>query len=181
MQEADDQEIVTNVLAGDTAAFGVLVERYLKPLYNLGFRMIGDHDEAEEVVQTALVKAFEGLRGYNPKYKFFSWLYRITVNECLTNLKQHARTVRIEEYHAIDYAGQEQEVARKEDQEDIMAALQELKVEHRVVIILKHLQELTYQEIGIVLGVPPKTVKSRLFAARIALRERLTKRGTHGE
>jgi len=176
MTGPEDTELVQRTLSGDRDAFGVLVERYQKPLFNLAYGILDDADEAEEVAQAAFVKAFENLVSYDRQRKFFSWLYRIALNEALTAAGRRRRFSRIEEDVADDGGGAPSE-DRAEQEGLLRAAVNELKPDHRVVIVMKHLQGLSYTEIGQILNTPEKTVKSRLFSARLALRRVLEKKG----
>src|SRR5947209_9564479 len=82
-QDADDTAFVKRCLGGDTAAFGPIVERYQRVLFTVAMRMLGDYDEASDAAQNAFVKAYRKLHAYDPTQRFFSWIYRILVNECL--------------------------------------------------------------------------------------------------
>ena len=83
MSEAEDRELVEKCCDGDRAAFTELVDRYQKTVFNTALRIVGDPEEAEDVAQSAFLKAYEKLDSYKPQYRFFSWIYRITVNESL--------------------------------------------------------------------------------------------------
>jgi RNA polymerase sigma-70 factor (ECF subfamily) len=91
LNEPDDPVIVDRCLSGDTDAFELLVDRYHRVLFSVALRMLGDRDEAADATQTAFVKAYERLTGYRPEYRFFSWIYRILLNECL-NLRRDRHT-----------------------------------------------------------------------------------------
>ena len=82
-QDATDAALVERVLAGDTEAFAPLVDRYQRVLFTVALRMLGNRADAADVTQTAFVRAFEKLGSYDPRYRFFSWIYRIALNECL--------------------------------------------------------------------------------------------------
>ena len=176
MTEPDDTECVRRTLAGDREAFGSLVDRYQKPLFNLAYGILEDPDEAEEAAQAAFVKAFENLASFDPARRFFSWLYRIALNEALNAAGRKRRFSRIEgDVPDEDRAGPAEEQLDQDEQ--LRAAIRVLKEEHRVVVVLKHLQGLSYAEISQILGTPEKTIKSRLFSARLALRKILEHRG----
>jgi RNA polymerase sigma-70 factor (ECF subfamily) len=176
MTGPDDTELVRRTLAGDREAFGALVERYQKPLFNLAYGILEDADDAEEVAQEAFVKAYESLASFDLQRKFFSWLYRIALNEALTATNRKRRFSRIEGDVADD-GGMSPSDEQTERESLLRSAVNELKEDHRVVVILKHLQGLSYVEISQILNTPEKTVKSRLFSARLALRRVLEKKG----
>jgi RNA polymerase sigma-70 factor (ECF subfamily) len=170
---ADDVELVQRCRTGDRAAFDVLVLRYQSPVYNAALRMLGNREDAKDVAQNAFLKAFEHLEDFDPQYRFFSWLYRIALNEALTAMgrrKQHGAITGLE----IDGApGPEATVAGGQTAVAINGALLQLVSEQRQVVILRHVLDLSYEEMAEVLQVPDKTVKSRLHSARQKLRELL--------
>lgn len=177
MKEAADLELVTRTLSGDRNAFGELVERYQRPVYTLALRMTGDRDEAEEVAQSAFVKAYEKLASFDHGYKFFSWLYRITHNEAVNALGRRERQDVLDE----DTEMVELPAVRSDLHDIINCCLLELTVDHRAVIVLKHFEGLSYDEVARTLGIPEKKVKSRLFSARMALRDIMTRKGIRSD
>ena len=158
--------MVTETLNGDREAFGRLVERYERRIFNLAFRICGDYEDAMDVTQTVFVKAFDRLGTFDPSRKFFSWLYRMGVNESLNQIKRQSRIVHIEFDPPSHTPGPEQQIIREESNGLMQTALRRLGEDQRVVIILRHFVDLTYRQIGEVLGIPEKTVKSRLYSAR---------------
>ena len=88
MDDGDDAELVNRCLSGDQLAFEPLVTRYQKVLFNVALRMVGNYEDARDIAQTAFVKAFEKLDTYDPRYRFFSWIYRIMMNESLNYLQR---------------------------------------------------------------------------------------------
>lgn len=177
MTDSDDILLVKECLEGNPKAFESLVDRYQKPVFNAALRILNGRDDAEEITQTSFVKAFENLSTFDPKYKFFSWLYRIAVNESLNFLSQRRHLDRL----TVDIVSQEKtpEEAYDEDQMslNIQDALMRLKLEYRIVTILKHFHDLSYKDISYILDLPEKTVRSRLFTARERLRTSLLKKG----
>lgn len=169
-QEINDREIIRQCRRGDVESFGKIVEKYQKMIYNIILRMVHDSADADDITQAAFVKAYEKLDQYKTEYPFFSWIHRIAVNEALNFIKQQKRIVGIEDTHETDENNPEEEYARNELQERVDRALEELTPEYRIIIVLRHFGELSYREISEILGVPEKTVKSRLFTARQELR-----------
>jgi len=163
---------VTRCLAGDVEAFGGLVERYQRVLYNLSLRMLGNTEDARDATQTAFLKVWENLARFNPRYRFFSWIYRITVNECLNQIDRRRRLEPLDPDlpSKNDTASG---VRARETSERIQAALLCLTPEHRQVVILRHFLEMPYGEMARTLMIPEKTVKSRLYEARQRLCELL--------
>jgi RNA polymerase sigma-70 factor (ECF subfamily) len=177
MKDMDDVTLVKMTLRGEMGAFEELVNRYQKVLYNTVLRIVQNADEAEDVTQSGFVKAFEHLGKYKPQHKFFSWLYRIVVNESLNVLRRRREMQGIDSSltAAVKNPAESYEESEREDYID--RALQMLTPENRAVVVLRHFQDLTYREISQILDIPEKTVKSRLFTARQLLKDRLLKLG----
>ncbi len=179
MPERDDALLVQRCLQGEDAAFGILVQRYQTAVFNVALRMLKDRYEAEEVAQQVFIKAYEKLATFDERFKFFSWIYRMAVNTALNSAKRSRRFIALE-------AGQEaaspgltphENYEEAETGENVQRALMSMKPDYRAVIILKHFEGLSYQEIGETLELPEKTVKSRLFTARQMLKDALLKQG----
>ena len=177
MIEEADSLLVRQCLRGDTRAFGAIVEKYEKTMFNVVIRMVNNYEDAQDIAQSAFVKAYEKLRTFDSKYKFFSWLYRIVVNESLNFLDQKRNFEKLDESLISKEKTPEEAYDRVEAGERIRDALLDLKLEYRTVLVLKHFQNLSYQEISYIVDVPQKTVKARLFTARQLLREILLKKG----
>lgn len=174
---SDDEELaaIARCLTGESRAFAVLVDAYQRVLFNVALRMVNDRDDAEDVVQASFMKAYEKLHTYDRRRKFFSWIYRITVNECLDLLARRKRR----EPEGEDEPGRRPDEAleQREVEAVIGAALLDLSIDYREVIILRHFVHLSHREMSRLLGIPEKTVKSRLHTARRLLGEQLAKRG----
>ena len=167
--DEQDRALVRGVLEGRQESAGGLIDRYQKPLYNVAFRMLHDVQDAEDVTQTVFLNALLKLKTYDPKYRFFSWVYRMAVNESLNLLKRRKQTVTLEDAPGLPVRGSAaDQVAEVQDR--VGKALQELSPDDRAVVVLRHFVSFTYEEIADVLEVPVKTVKSRLFTARDRLR-----------
>jgi len=170
--EQDDAALVQQTLGGDQAAFEGLVQRYQKVLYTVALRMLGNPDDAKDATQTAFVRAYERLGTFDEQYKFFSWIYRILMNECLNVLR--GRHPEDELSPALAIAGGQYEAAMSsERREQIQAALLQLTPDHRAVIVLRYLLEYTPGEIADLLDLPRGTVNSRLRRGLDKLKERL--------
>ena len=167
--DAQDRTLVRRYLAGQRDAASDLVDRYQKRLFNVALRMLGNVQDAEDVTQTVFLNAFLKLRTYDPSYRFFSWIYRMAVNESLNTLKRRKHTVMLEDEPGIPAPGDEPDRAT-EVQDRVGKALMGLKPDDRAVVVLKHFVFFSYEEIADVLEIPVKTVKSRLFTARERLR-----------
>lgn len=155
----------------------ILVREYQRPVYNTAFRMLGNADEAADVTQTTFLKALEGIEKFDTKFRFFSWIYRIALNESIDHLK---RSKRFEPYADSPSAERDQppdQLARLQAADQLQLALMELKEELRSVLVLRYFTDCSYEQIGEILDLPSKTVKSRLFAARQKLKSALQQHG----
>jgi len=170
----DEPLLIRRCLDGDASAFEPLVERYHRPLFRVAARMLGDREEARDVTQTAFLKAYVALPSCDSERRFFSWIYRIVVNECLNALRSRrpGQPLPADEGH-LPQAAVADPVEAAERHARIRGALLRLTTEQRDVIVMRHFAELSYGQIAADLGVPEKTVKSRLFTARQRLCELL--------
>lgn len=179
MSATDDNRLIEATLRGEVEAFGTLVERYQRPLYNAALRITGNREDALEATQTAFVAVFDKLHTFDPTHRFFSWIFRAVVNEALDIARRSSRFIADEEAAAAQLAAGNPETEYSASQEGIRVrrALERLAVDHRVVLVLRHFQDLSYAEMAELIGIPEKTVKSRLFSARRELRELLERDG----
>ncbi len=176
MIDMNDTDAVRQTLRGDTKAFEAIVGRYYKTIYNVTLRMGVDCDDAYDITQTVFVKVYENLKSFNAKYKFFSWLYRIALNETLNFLDRQKEDKKVEIDTLTDSETPENAYQHVEASEMVQEAVWSLQLDYRVVIVLRHFHNLSYNEIGFILDLPEKTVKSRLFTAREQLRDILVRK-----
>lgn len=168
----EDAALVRRSLAGESEAFGLLVTRYQKVLFTVALRMLGDTEDARDATQDAFVKAYQRLTTFDASYRFFSWMYRILVNECLNVIR--SRRPQEPLLPEIAGGGSPFETTLAEQRRvQIEAALQQLTPEYRAVIVLRHFVGQSYSEIADALAIPERTVKSRLYAGRQRLGEQL--------
>lgn len=179
MNRPDDKKLMERCLKGDRQAFEELLTRYEKPVYNAAYRMLHNAEDARDVTQNVFLRVFENLDKYDPSFRPFSWIYRIALNESINWLKKSSRLEALDKETADQGDGPEQEAGMQQLGEGMEAALMSIKSEYRAVIILKHVMGCSYIEIGEVLDIPEKTVKSRLYTARQMLQQRLTTQGLH--
>lgn len=167
--DEQDRALVKEYLGGQRDAASGLVDRYQNRLYNLALRLLANGQDAEDVIQTVFFNAFVKLHTFDPRYRFFSWIYRMTVNESLNMLKRRKRTVALEDVPEMA-APATRSSGANEARDRVDKALLRLKPDDRAVVVLKHLKSCSYEEIADVLDIPVRTVKSRLFTARERLR-----------
>ena len=172
----DDVVWVARCLKGEPAAFETLVRRYQGILYNVAYRLTANREDARDIAQNTFIKAFERLETYDPTRKFFSWIYRIAVNESLNYRRQHQATEPLDP--SLQAARAVDPVERAETADRVQTALMALTPEYREVIIMRYFIDLSYEEISEAIGIPEKTVKSRLFSARERLGRLLDPGGT---
>ncbi len=172
----EDLKLIQRFLSGDRRAFEPLVDRYQKTVFNVALRMVNNTDDAADITQNVFIKASEKLGSFNPKYKFFSWIYRIAVNESLNFVEASKKNERLS--HELVADGKSPEDVLQDDHiaQSVEEGLTKLTDENRIVIILRHFQDLSYDEIGFILDLPVRTVKSRLFSARQSLKKILSNR-----
>jgi RNA polymerase sigma factor (sigma-70 family) len=174
----EDDKLVSRAVKGDQDAYGALMAKYQKPLYFHVIRMVKDHEQVEDLVQEAFMKAFDNLDSYNTNYAFSTWLYRITTNHTIDYLRKKKlqtfsinEPVKTKDGH-VDFqiedetAETDRNIIRKQRQDIIHEAIQNLPEKYRVVIEMRHLEELSYEEIATELDLPLGTVKAHIFRAR---------------
>lgn len=177
MVESDELLLIRECLMGHPESFEALVDKYQKPIFNVALRMLNNHEDARDVTQSVFVKAFEKLDTYSPKYKFFSWIYRMVINDSINFINKRKRLDELDPKMIAPEKGPEQEYHEIELSERIQDALMQLQIDYRAVIVLRHFEDLSYREIAFVLDLPEKTVKSRLFTSRQMLKDILLTKG----
>ena len=177
MNEEDDPALVLRCREGDRDAFERLVMRYQKPVFNVALRMLRNRQDALDVAQTTFLKAFEHLADYDPAFRFYSWLYRIAINESLNALALRRPRGELDADTADERPGPDRNAEGDQALQAIEDALMVLSTELRTVTVLRHITQLSYLEIAEALGLAEKTVKSRLHSARERLRDHLRRGG----
>jgi RNA polymerase sigma-70 factor, ECF subfamily len=171
-EDPDDLDLVRQSLEGQTEAFGMLVTRYQKVMYTVALRMLGNPEDARDATQDAFVKAYQHLATFDSRYRFYSWMYRILVNECL-NVSRDRRSEEPLDPDAAGVGSPFDTALAAERVVQINMALEQLTPEYRAVVVLRHFAGQSYGEIAEALSIPEKTVKSRLYSARQQLGELL--------
>lgn len=179
-----DAEVVQAVLGGDREAFAFLVERYQKGLVTYIYHMVHHYEEALELCQEVFVKVYESLSRYDGQYKFSTWLYKIASNHTIDHLRrQHMTTISIQERQddpdlpelPLESAtlGPHDAYRNKVLMEQVRKALEDLPPSYRELILLRHFNFRSYEEMAKITGLPIGTVKNRIFRARQILMEKL--------
>ena len=177
MTEPDDRILVERCLNGNNRAFEVLIDRYQKPLFNIASRMVKGYEDAQDITQTVFLKAYENLNAFNPKHKFFSWIYRMQINKSLNFINKSRRFDKIDKDYLSKDKNPEENYSDIELSQNLQNALMDLKEDYRAIIILKHFHDISYKELSYIMNIPTGKVKSRLFSARQLLRDILLKKG----
>jgi RNA polymerase sigma-70 factor, ECF subfamily len=185
--------LVMRLRARDERAFRDLVEQYQDRVFSLILRMIGSREEAEDVAQEVFVTVFKSIEQFRGDAKLSTWLYRVAINHCKNRVKYLARrhdrsTGALDEVAERVAAAQggspiaSGEIARPDRALEgaelgrlVQAAIASLEEDHRLVVVLRDIEELSYEDICAITGLPEGTVKSRLHRARLALKEKLAK------
>jgi RNA polymerase sigma-70 factor, ECF subfamily len=180
--ELSDIEIIERTLGGEPEAFNQLVHRWERQIFNLAFRMLGRDEEARDVCQETFLSAYRNLGKFRGDAKFSSWLYRIALNCCHTQLRQRggydlSLEQQLEDQGFEPAATNEhinEGIERRQVADMVKRALMGLPAEMREVIIMKEYQELKFHEIAEILGIPISTVKTRVYTGLNQLKERLS-------
>lgn len=184
MPELDDNLLARRAVEGDTDAFGVLANRYRDAIYSFALRMLGDSEEAFDAAQEILIRAYTGLETFDRRRQFRPWLFAIAANTCKDLLRRRRRHDRVRhdenvvDEPADDGASPAGVVAVVDLQRELTAALQHLSDAERTVVVLKHTQGFTYEEISSVMGMSVGTLKSHAHRGRRKLTELLAPAAT---
>lgn len=175
--DSTDGECVRRCLDGETEAFDDIVRRYQKPVFNAIYHMVNDYEDTRELSQSAFMKAFMHLKSFDQRRPFFSWLYRIAINEAINFLSARRIVEPIAADLASRAAGPEEQMEAKEIGAHLEAAMATLQPDYRAAVVLRHSLGLSYDQAAEIAGIPVKTFKSRLYSARQLLRLQLAAKG----
>lgn len=185
----EDARLVRSYRQGDGEAFAALLERYEDPVYNITYRMVGDREEARDLAQEAFVRAYERIDSFDPSLPFSAWIYRIATNAAIDHLRrrkggqvsidtafddgQPSALDRAAARAAPDAGLPESVTISNEVSRVVRGAVLLLPENYRAVVVLHHLEELSYSEVGRVMGIPKNTAKTWARRARAILCESL--------
>ena len=186
--DLDERQLLEHCRQGDMRAFSILVEKYQDRLFNAVFRLCGNYQDACELSQEAFLRALKNIGNFRGQAKFYTWLFRISLNL----VRSHHRRAGKRRYRSLDESDGTMEIASQalklagknypspaeqaeqaERNDKVMAGLGRLAQQYRVVIVLRDIDGMDYQEISEILRVPVGTVKSRIHRGRLTLREYL--------
>jgi RNA polymerase sigma-70 factor (ECF subfamily) len=177
--DSDEALLIKSAQKGNDAALEALLFAYEKKVYNVAYRFMGNEADAYDMAQEALIKIYKGLRTFRLESSFSSWVYRLTVNTCLDGLRKRKKSplsldstmesgVVIEDKNS---GTPEEHALNIESREDIQKAINTLSDDHRITVVLRDIQGLSYDEIAETLNISIGTVKSRLSRGRQRLKE----------
>lgn len=190
LSSTSDRELVATAARGVEGSFEELVKRYQRPISAYVYRMVGDYDAALDLTQEIFIKIYASLSRYRPEFKFSTWIYKIAHNAAIDHLRRSSGRERSltagtdAEHYDLPLESEglspEQQSEREERRSEIEMVVQSLPTAYRELIVLRHSQDLTYEEIVEVTGLPLGTVKNRLFRAREMMRQQFINRGITG-
>ncbi len=184
----NEKDTIRQVLSGDDDAFAQLVTTYEKQVYHLCLKMTGSSEDAADLAQEAFFKAWKGLRFYKFESSFSTWLYRLTTNVCIDHLRKQKRQTTVsmtmddeEDRQEIELMDREplpeEQILSKERKHQIQTAMNKLDEDARTILILRVVEDLSYEQIGQILELNVGTVKSRIARARGKLKSILSEDG----
>ena len=190
MTTAAERKLVRKLKARVPGAFEALIEQYQTSVFNIVYRMLGNRAEAEDLAQEVFITVFKQIDGFRGEASLATWIYRIASNHCINRRKYLARRKHYDRRSLSDFGDREPigdgrpgvagELPRPDEMAEglqleriIQREISALDEDHRLVLVLRDLQYLSYEEIGEITGLAAGTVKSRLHRARMALKERL--------
>jgi len=185
-----DRDLVASAVSGVEGSFEELVRRYQRPISAYVYRMVGNYESALDLTQEIFIKVYNSLNRYRSEFKFSTWIYKIAHNAAVDHLR---RTSTREQSLVVGAEGEqfdlpiesgrlspEQESEQRERRVEIETVVRALPANYRELIILRHSQDLSYEEIVEVTGLPLGTVKNRLFRAREMMRQQFVEKGITG-
>ena len=177
----DQENIIARARRGDADAFEQLVAAYRDQVFRLALRMCGNEADADEVAQEAFLSAWKALPNFRGDSRFSTWLYQLTSHAAIDLMRREKRQIAAEDITGVSAPdpdpSPQQQAERSETRQAVRDAMGQLSPEYRQIVVLRFLQELSYEEIGAVLKLPPGTVKSRLNRAKSQLKGILSKSG----
>ena len=190
MTKSEEQQVIKKVIAGDKEAFEDLVAANEKNVFNLALKMTGSHEDALDLSQEAFLRAYMKLEGFRGESRFSVWLYRLTYNLCIDFVRNRSK-VQLLPITYRDDSGQTQDIEIPDNRENpeerllsseksksISDAIDQLSLNHREILIMREVTEMSYEQIAETLSISEGTVKSRIARARKSLADILINKGT---
>ena len=182
MTTNEENRIVERVLKGELESFAALVDTYKGTIYNLAFRMTGSHQDADDLSQETFIRAYRNLRQFDPRKRFFTWIYTIGLNLIRNHLKKHGREMtrenaaRSSSEAGIDQGAQtERDVMRAPEIRRLEICLQKLPADLREAVVLRFYQDLSFEEISTISDASLSAVKMRVYRGLDQLEQLMNK------
>lgn len=172
----DEVQIINEVLKGNTKAFEQIIHRYKDFIFNLGINFFSNYQDAEDFTQEVFIKIYRNLKNFNFQSNFKTWLYKVAINTAKDFLrKRKIVTSSIEDFENSIYTEEkfEDEIQKDMEAEKILSIIRTLPQKYSTVLILRYVDNLSYEEIAKVISKPVGTVKTLLFRAKLLLMEKL--------
>ncbi len=185
MASGEDAEILRRCLAGDERAYRALIERYQRQVFSVALRMLRRAEDAEDVTQETFIRVFQALDRYDPARPFAAWLFTISARLCIDHIRRRKqspislvqRDIETQEERTIEVVdpglGPDETTARREEERRMQKLIDSLPPHYRIVVMMRHQQDLSYEEIAAALALPLGTVKARIHRARALLKRSL--------
>jgi RNA polymerase sigma factor (sigma-70 family) len=183
--EDDDAEVVRRCRAGDEGAYRILLQRYQSRVFSLALRMVRSREDAEDLTQETFVRVFRAIDRYDPTRPFAAWILTIVSRLCIDHIRRRRiKTVSLvqqefgsSEERTLDVAdpglGPDEQTTHREEERGVQHMIDSLPAHYRIVVVMRHQQDLSYEEIATALGVPLGTIKARIHRARALLKGRV--------
>ncbi|MGI6678031.1 MAG: sigma-70 family RNA polymerase sigma factor [Dehalobacterium sp.] len=177
MNRLQDEELVVLCLQGNRDAYAELVKRYERQIYSLAYRLTNNYHDAVELSQEVFLHLYRVLDKFDGDRKFFPWMYRIATNVCYNSLKKKPKEStsldQVMEFVSDDESQPEVTYEKKEIQETVQKAIAELPENYRIPMVLKYLEDQSYQQISEIMDLPVSTIETRLYRGRIMMQKKL--------
>jgi RNA polymerase sigma-70 factor (ECF subfamily) len=185
MTPTEEHQIVERVLKGEREAFAALVDAYKGAIFNLAFRMTGSHQDADDLSQETFIRTYRNLRQFDPRKRFFTWIYTIGLNLIRNHLKKHGRETTRETAAArssseagIDQGTQtERDMMQAQEIRRLEICLQKLPADLREAVVLRFYQDLSFEEIATISDASPSAVKMRVYRGLEQLKQLMNSYG----
>lgn len=178
MNRLQDEELVVLCLEGKREAFEELVKRYERQIYSLAYRLTNNYHDAVELTQDVFFHLYRVLDKFDGDRKFFPWMYRIATNVCYNALKKKPKETstldNVIEFMSDEKSQPEEQFENKEVRETVHKAITELPENFRIPMVLRYLEDLSYQQIADTMDLPVSTIETRLYRGRIMLQKKLS-------
>ncbi len=176
----EEQQWIQQILAGNKQTYANIIDHYKNPLYATILRMTKNPHDAQDLLQEAFIKVYQQLDKYDEKGSFSSWLYRVAINHCMdTFRKKHVKTSHIElnEEQAVDPNHPEVVFLKKEESRQVERLIGTLPEDERLIILLRYVNEMSYDEISVLTEVPLSTVRNKIHRAKQKMRSTVKREG----